>query len=309
LQKIPGEVLMDMYKESPYLTSANNSSYGGFYSGYIASRGVNPQALIHEVGHSLDDLADKTRLNEFMKEDVFKEEIEQLYASGKCGKYEQGVSESELFAECYRYLMGQSDPKMAPIYEKYLPNTLQKMAQIVKDLKAKPADERSIAAESRAKIENVDSDVLKQLSFEFAEIANKQGKYFNIADVDFNSIQYNDDGTIRSVKISQTKTTQSYISCGEPFVTVTEYIDDNENTLGYTSTFFDEGKQRKFRYHKDGTIDLEYLYDESGKEIGRIKYVPKSDGGYEQIVYDNDKNIISRQVAQDVPKSVQGYIA
>jgi len=308
LQQLPGELLADLITENAYITSAESSKFGGFYDGYgVAVKGSSAGVVAHEVGHSFDHLFDDTHYNGFMFEGEYADEISAMYASGLCGDYSAGGSESEVFAECYRYLMGFSDPKMVEVYETYLPKTLARVAQIIKEVHSLPKNARSNAKTLYENILNMPDDIFNQFSHSVHINCSQTNSYPRLA---FSEIEYScDENGVLKGYFTKIGNQKFYQSCTPPYMQIEEYLGENGTSIGFYVSYKEGDSKVKMQFHADGTIDKEYLFDNNGKQIGYIQYVRNQDGTYSKVTHDNTGKELARIFADSIPPDVSSYYA
>ena len=137
LQKSSGQLLEFIANNIEYISHVDGLPYGGCYDGIginIGHKypGEEVGCLAHEIGHSIDNHYNpKTKKwenysSEIVGQEPYKTEMANLYATGLFDKYTQGASETEMYAECARYLLGVSNNQAEiDCFEKTIPNFLQ----------------------------------------------------------------------------------------------------------------------------------------------------------------------------------------
>ena len=147
LQELPGEVLDDIANDVTFIDKTISKAHSGEYSPNSDTiqlqHKVDIETIVHEIGHSLDNIfasnTYRTKNKEFLtyfEEEKMINSYKQYYGSGYAS-----TDEKEFFAECYALMM-LGDDKSKECIENRFPKSFAIIKEMIQEIRQLPPEVR-----------------------------------------------------------------------------------------------------------------------------------------------------------------------
>lgn len=285
LQKMLGIALELLYNNVEFISSAKGTVYGGCFDGkgiYFGNTDELEGGLAHELGHAIDVHynEDTKKIENYssklLEEERYRAEIKMLYETGLFGKYEPKTSESELYAECVRYLLKYSNNQNERKYfREKINNTLHYVESTMKEDIKQPTANRKI---------KFNTESLQKKSIPLFQCRKLTGTLMPT------------DGDIKSINVNVSKAYYEPDSCA----IATSDINGNwsqikqSNYKNGTKEVFEKYSDGREYYKKyiDGKLMIHNIIYGSGL-VQNYKYEYDSDGNRtKDLLYDKNGQLV-----------------